>query len=179
MELLEGFRDNIPSLVVVAVIVLGGALINNGYLSKLFKKRGMSQPVADIVKRVDEIESRFTPNLDDILARIENKLDSLSDRVSDVEKRLNYVDKSALMGVIYNSSIHTIDRLRAFHTYLCLDGNGLVAEYAVKELVIPNRDDWIRAWQESKMRVYCDKDKYDERIAEINRKIAQAEGAKG
>ena len=174
MELLDGFSDNIPSLVVVAAIVLGGSLINNGYLSKLFKKRGMSQPFADIVKRVNEIDGRFTPNLDEILARIESKLDSLSDRVSDVEKRLNYVDKSALMGVIYNHSIHTIDRLRAFHTYLCLDGNGLVAEYAVSELIIPNRDDWIRAVQESKMKVYCDKDKYDERIAEINRKISQS-----
>ena len=106
----------------------------------------------------------FIPHLDKTLERIEYKIDNM-------EKRLNHVDKSALMGNIYNPALPIVERLRAFVRYLKLGENGLVAEFAIKELVFPNREEWMRTVHECQMKSYCSK--YDERIAEINRKISQ------
>jgi len=167
------FMDNLPSLIVMAIFLTITTLINNGYLSKLFKRKGRGKTVAEIAERMDKMEGDFVPNLDGILKRIEDKIDAMSDRVCEMEKRLNFVDKSALMGVIYNRHIHVIDRLRAFNSYLKLGGNGLVAKFALEKLVLPNSEHWIRAVQESHMKIYCEK--YEERIAEIDKKIQQGE----
>ena len=167
------FMDNLPSLIVMAIFLTVHSLIDKGYLSKLFKRKGKGKTLAEIAARMDKMESDFVPDLDGILKRIEGKIDAMSDRVCEMEKRLNFVDKSALMGVIYNRHIHVIDRLRAFNSYLRLGGNGLVAEYAVRELVLPNREEWIRVTQESRMKIY-DKEKYSARVAEISKKISQS-----
>jgi len=174
MEFFDMFDGNVPSLVAMAAIVLGGALISNGYLSRLLKGRGKGKTLAELAGRVDEMEKGFVHGLDGTLERIEGKLDVMQVSVTEMETRLNYADKSALMGVIYNEKIHKVDRLRAFNNYLKLGGNGLVEEYAFKELVKPNHDDWIRAVQESRMKPRCDK--YEERIAEIGRRLHGAGG---
>jgi len=166
------FMDNLPSLIVVAIFLTVNTLINNGYLSKLFKRKGKGQTNTELAGRMDKMESGFVPNLDEVLSRIEGKIDSMSDRVSDIESRINHIDKSALMSVIYNRHIHIIDRLRAFVCYLKLGGNGLVAEFAIENLVKQNREHWLRVEQENRMKTYCEK--YDDRIAEINRKISQS-----
>ena len=166
MEFLDVFDGNIPSLIVMAVIVLGGALVSNGYLSKMLKARGKGRTVGELAGRMDEMEKGFVPDLGEVLGRMDGKLDSMQERMTEMERRLNYADKSALMGIIHNEKIHKMDRLRAFNNYLKLGGNGTVAEYAVNELVIPNRDYWIRVLDESRMKTQCDK--YDGRIAEIN-----------
>jgi len=166
------FMDNLPSLIVIAIFLTINALINNGYLSKLFKRRGKGKTVTEIAERMDKMEGDFVPNLDGILKRIEGKIDAMSDRVCEMEKRLNFVDKSALKGVIYNPLIPVVERIRAFVCYLKLGENGIVEEFAVRELVRPNREDWIRAERENRMKPCCDK--YEERVAEINRKISQS-----
>ena len=169
MEFLDLFDGNVPSLLVMAVVVLGGALISNGYLSNMLKGRGKGKTVAELSGRMDAIEDGFVPDLGDVLGRIDGRLDSMQKSMTEMERRLNYADKSALMGVIHNEKIHKMDRLRAFNNYLKLGGNGTVAEYAVNELVIPNRDYWIRVLDESRMKPQCEK--YDERIAGINRRF--------
>ena len=169
MEFLDMFDGNVPSLAVMAAIVLGGALISNGYLSKMLKGRGKGRTLAGLAERVEKVEEGFVPDLGDVLERMDGKLDSMRECMTEMERRLNYADKSALMGVIHNEKIHKMDRLRAFNNYLKLGGNGTVAEYAVNELVIPNRDYWIRVLDESRMKPQCDK--YRERIAEINRRF--------
>ena len=173
MEFLDVFDGNIPSLIVMAVIVLGGALVSNGYLSRMLKARGKGRTLVGLAERMDKIEDGFVPDLGEVLGRIDGKLDAMQESMTEMETRLNYADKSALMGVIYNDRIHRVDRLRAFINYLKLGGNGLVAEYAIEELVRPNRDDWTRAVQESRMTPRCDK--YHERIAEINRRLKNGE----
>jgi len=179
MELLGMFDGNLPSVVAIGAIMLvgtiGSALISNGYLSKMLNGRGKGKAAAELAGRMDRLENDTVPGMKGALDRIENKLDTLSDHVLEMERRLNYADKSALMGVIYNGSIHVFDRLRAFNNYLKLGGNGLVAEYAVRELVVPNRDDWTRVVQESKMKTHCDK--YHEIVAGIGRRLNETMGA--
>jgi len=131
----------------MGVFLILNTLITQGHFSKLFGRKGRTVT----------------------LERIEHKIDEMSEHVLEMETRLNYVDKSALMGIIYNPAIHVVDRLRAFVCYLKLGGNGLVAEYAERELVTPNRDDWTRAVQESTMKIHCGK--YAERVAEINGRL--------
>jgi len=164
------FDGNVPSVIAIGIMMLigtiGSALISNGYLSRMLKARGKGKTVADLVERVDAMENGFVPDLGDVLGRMDGKLDSMQERMAEMERRLNYADKSALMGIVHNEKIHKMDRLRAFNNYLKLGGNGTVAEYAVNELVIPNRDYWIRVLDESRMKTQCDK--YNERIAEIN-----------
>jgi len=178
MELIATLAENGPLLAAVAAVMLVGpvatALVSNGYLSKMLESRGRARP-AELDARMGEIEKGFVPNLDDVLARIEGKLDALSKNVAEVEKRLNHVDKSALMGIIYNPAIHTVDRIRAFICYLKLGGNGLVAEHAFSELVAPNREAWIRELQESRMPIRCEN--YHEKIYEIGRRLNEAVGA--
>jgi len=173
MEFFEMFDGNLPALAVIGFVMLVCAivpsLISNGYLSRMLKGRGKGKTLAELAGRMDEVEKGFVHGLDGTLERIEGKLDDMRKSMAEMETRLNYADKSALMGVIYNDRIHKIDRLRAFINYLKLGGNGLVAEYAIEELVRPNRDDWTRAVQESRMTPRCDK--YHERIAEINRRL--------
>jgi len=169
LEFLDVLDGNIPSLIAVTVIVVGGALINNGYLSRMLKARGKGRTVGELSGRMDEMEKGFVPDLGDVLERMDGKLDSMQERMTEMERRLNYADKSALMGIVHNERIHKMDRLRAFNNYLKLGGNGTVAEYAVNELVIPNRDYWIRVLDESRMKPQCDK--YGERIAEINGRL--------
>jgi len=170
LEFLDMFDGNVPSVIAIGIMMLigtiGSALISNGYLSRMLKARGKGKTVADLAERVGKVENGFVPDLGDVLGRIDGKLDSVQERMTEMERRLNYADKSALMGVIHNEKIHRMDRLRAFNNYLKLGGNGTVAEYAVNELVIPNRDCWIRVLDESRMKTQCDK--YNERIAEIN-----------
>jgi len=166
LEFLDVFDGNTPSLVVMAAIVLGGALISNGYLSRMLKARGKGKTIAELAGRMDKIEDGFVHDLGNVLERIDGKLGAMQKQMADMERRLNYADKSALMGGIHNEKIHKMDRLRALNNYLKLGGNGTVAEYAVNELVIPNRDYWIRVLDESRMKPQCDK--YNERIAEIN-----------
>lgn len=168
LEIIGMFDGNGILLTAFAVITLGGALINNGYLSRILKGRGKGKTITELAKRMEEIEIGFVPSLDDILARIEGKIDGLSAHISDVERRLGHVDRTALMGVIYNDKIHKADRLRAFVIYLKQGENGLVEKYAEKELIASNRDEWLRALRECKMNVYGDKSEYDKRIAEIN-----------
>ncbi|MCL2381341.1 MAG: hypothetical protein FWC64_07070 [Treponema sp.] len=150
MEFIEMFDGNIPSLLVIAVIMLASQLINNGYLSKLLKGKGKSEGKS-ILDLVNEINGKITAQ---------------GEEISRVSRRLGYVDKSALMGNIYNPAIPVTDRLTAFDCYLRLGGNGLVAEFAINELVFPNWNDWLRARQKNCMDIYCDK--YEARIAEIN-----------
>ena len=174
MELLDMVDSNLMLAVVAVVMIICAvvpALISGGYLSKMLKRRagGRDNAIAELSACVNEMKKGFVEGLDGTLERIEGKLDAMQKSMAEMETRLNYADKSALMGVIYNDKIHKVDRLRAFINYLKLGGNGLVAEYAVEELVKPNRDDWIRVAQESKMKPRCDK--YGERIAEINRRI--------
>ena len=170
MEFLDMFDGNVPSVIAIGIMMLigtiGSALISNGYLSRMLKARGKGKTVADLAGRVDAMENGFVPDLGDVLGRMDGKLDSMQERMAEMERRLNYADKSALMGIVHNEKIHKMDRLRAFNNYLKLGGNGTVAEYAVNELVIPNRDYWIRVLDESRMKPQCDK--YGERIAEIN-----------
>ena len=179
MEFLDMFDGNLPAVIAIGIVMLlcaiAPSLISSGYLSRMLKGRGKGKTIAELAERMGEIEEGFVPNLDDALARIEGKLDALSACVAEVEKRLSCVDKSALMGIIYNPAIHIVDRIRAFICYLKLGGNGLVAEYAFSELVAPNREAWIRELQESRARVCCDK--YRERIAEIGRRLNEAVGA--
>jgi len=169
LELLSMFDGNVPSLIVVACFVLIGmvavALINNGYLSRMLKRRGKGS----IAERMGKIEDGFVPDLGDVLSRIDGKLDAMGEQMSKMDRRLNHVDKSALMGVIYNGDVHVIDRLRAFVHYLKLGGNGTVLDYAFEELVKPNRREWTRALDESRMLPRCDK--FDERTAEIGRRL--------
>jgi len=174
MEFFDVFDGNVPSLVAMAAIVLGGALISNGYLSKMLKGRGKGKTLAELVGRVDEMEKGFVSDLGEVLGRIDGKLDSMRGSMDDLERRINYVDKSALMAVIYNGDVHVIDRLRAFVHYLKLGGNGTVLEYAYGELVKPNRREWTRALDESRMKIHCEK--YHERIAEIGRRLHGAGG---
>jgi len=173
MEFFEMFDGNLPALAVIGFVMLLCAivpsLISNGYLSRMLKSRGKGRSAAELAERMDKIEDGFVPDLGEVLGRIDGKLDAMQESMTEMETRLNYADKSALMGVIYNDRIHRVDRLRAFINYLKLGGNGLVAEYAIEELVRPNRDDWTRAVQESRMTPRCDK--YHERIAEINRRL--------
>ena len=163
------FNGNALMVAAFAAITLGGALINNGYLSRMLKARGKGRTVAGLAERMDKIEDGFVPNLDDVLRRIDGKLDTMREQMSEIERRLNYADKSALMAIIYNPSIHKVDRLRAFNSYLKLGGNGTVKDYAVENLVLPNREDWIRALDESRMKIHCEK--YHERVAEIYRRL--------
>jgi len=74
-----------------------------------------------------------------------------------------------IWGVIYNGDVHIVDRLRSFIHYLKLGGNGTVLEYAYVELVKPNRQEWTRALDESRMKIHCEK--YHERIAEIDGRL--------
>jgi len=146
---------NLPSILLVGLFMLMGtvasALINNGYLSRIFKGKGKGKPLDELIKHADKMESM---------------MDMLSKQMDKMDRRLNYVDKSALMGVIYNSAISKIDRMRAFNCYMKLGGNGLVFDYAVNELVLPNWEEWMRVVQESRMDIVCDN--YNNRIAEIN-----------
>jgi len=169
MEFFETFGGNALMVAAFAAITLGGALINNGYLSKLLKSRGNGKAVAEVVERVDRIEDGFVPDLGDVLERIDGKLNAMQESMAEMERRINYVDKSALMGVIYNGDVHIVDRLRAFVHYLKLGGNGTVLEYAYTELVKPNRQEWTRALDESRMQARCEK--YHERIAEIGGRL--------
>ena len=170
MEFLDMFGGNIPSLIVIAAFLLISALINNGYLTKFFNRKGKGKTLAGIAERMDKMESEFIPNLDSILSRIEGKLDVLSGTVNNMENRLDHVDKSAQMANVYNREIDIVDRLCAFHAYLCLGGNGLVAEYAVRELVKPNRDVWLRVLRDARVNPLC-KQQYDKRIEEINKSL--------
>jgi len=175
MELLSKFSGDFLSLIIIGIFMLAITLTNNGYLTKLLKRRG--QPISELANRMDEIEKQIVPNLDDILARIENKLDSLSTALGEMEQRLNYIDKTALMGVIYTDNIHITDRLRAFNSYIRLGGNGLVMEFATYTLIIPNWNDWQRVSQESRMKIYCGEDKYNARLAEIEKKYYESKKA--
>ncbi|MCL2381855.1 MAG: hypothetical protein FWC64_09745 [Treponema sp.] len=150
--LIDTFGDNIPSLIVIAVFLLAYALINNGYLSKFLKGRGKTKTIVDLIGQMDEICGKIT---------------ALNEEVARLSRRIGYVEKSALMGNIYNDKLHVIDRLRAFDCYLRLAGNGLVAEFATNDLIIPNWNDWLRVQQENRMDIFCDK--YHERIADINK----------
>jgi len=170
MEFFETFGGNALMLAAFAAITLGGALINNGYLSRMLKARGKGRTVAEIAERMDKIEDGFVPDLGDVLERIDGKLGAMQERMTEMERRLNYADKSALMGVIHHPDIHVTDRLRAFNNYLKLGGNGTVLEYAYGELVEPNRREWTRALDESRMKIYCP-EKYHKRIAEIGRRL--------
>ena len=149
MEFFDMFDGNIPSIIAIAVVVLGGALINNGYLSKLLKARKTK-----------------TSEDNDALERIENKIDEL-------EKRINHVDKNSLVGNIHNDKLHIIDRLRYFDCYLRLGGNSLVEEEAFKTLIQPNPELWYREQQNNTMKIYCG-GSYKTRVAEIKRKLQAA-----
>jgi len=175
LEFLDVFDGNIPSLIVMAVIVLGGALVSNGYLSKMLKARGKGRTVGELAGRMDEMEKGFVPDLGDVLGRIDSKLGAMQNQLVNMEIRLNYVDKSSLMGVIYNGDVHIVDRLRAFVNYMKLGGNGTVLEYAYTELVKPNRQEWIRALDESQMKIHCEK--YHEKIAEIGLRLKNGKAA--
>ena len=169
MEFLGLLNGNMLMIVAFAAITLGGALINNGYLSKMLKARGKGKTATELAERVNAIENGFVPDLGDVLGRMDGKLDDMQERMAEMERRLNHADKSALMGVIHNPGIHAVDRLRAFNNYLKLGGNGLVAEYAIRELILPRREDWVRVVQESRMKICCGE--YRERIAEIDGRL--------
>ena len=156
MEILfESFAGNLPSLIVIGVFMLATTLINNGYLSKTLNGRGKgkTKPIAECIEEV------------------KGKINGVKDEVEKLSRRVGYVEKSALMGNIHNKELHTIERLRAFDCYLRLGCNGLVADYALKELILSNREDWIRTQQENTMEISCDK--YEARIAEINKAIKE------
>ena len=179
MEFLDLLIGNVLVIVVFAVITLtgtiGGALINNGYLSRMLKARGNGRTVAGLAERMDKIEDGFVHDLGNVLERIDGKLGAMQKQMLDMETRLNYVDKSALMGVIYNGDVHIVDRLRAFVHYLKLGGNGTVLEYAYTELVKPNLQEWTRALDESQMKIHCEK--YHKRIAEIGERLKNEKAA--
>jgi len=173
LEFLAAFDGNLPSVIAIGAFMvvgtIGSALINKGYLSRMLKARGKGRTLVGLAERMDKIEDGFVPDLGDVLERMDGKLCAMQEQMAEIERRLNYADKSALMGVIHNEKIHKMDRLRALNNYLKLGGNGTVTEYAVNELVMPNRDYWIRVLDESRMLPSCDK--YHERIAEIGRRL--------
>ena len=154
MEFFDMFDGNIPSIIAIAAVVLGGALINNGYLSKLLKAR-----------KTKASEDK------DALERIEKNMSILSENMARLSRRIDHVDRIALIGNIYHAHLDMIDRLRAFDCYLRLGGNGLVIDYAVKKLIIKNPACWLRAQQENHMEPSCEK--YEARIAEINKRIEE------
>jgi ABC-type iron transport system FetAB ATPase subunit len=109
LEFFDMFDGNIPSIIAIAVVVLGGALINNGYLSKLLKAR-----------KTKASEDK------DALERIEKNMSILSEDMARLSRRIDHVDKIALIGNIYHSHLDMIDRLRAFDYYLRLGVTGLL-----------------------------------------------------
>jgi len=172
LSFLTYYADNPIALValgIVAALIIYTWKVLPLKIEKMWLGKTSGKEESKSGQKTDAIKKEgFIPHLDKILDRIETKIDNM-------EKRLNHVDKSGLMGVIYNRHIHTTDRLRAFNSYIKLGGNGLVAKFAIEKLVLPNRDDWIRVVQESHMKTYCEK-YYEERIAEISKKISQIEG---
>lgn len=167
---LEAYANNPVSLAILAIgtVLVIYALkilpkkIERMWIGKIPAEKGSKT----IQKNEDMKKEGFIQHLDKTLERIENKIDGL-------EKRLNHVDKSALKSLIYNRHIHILDRLLAFDSYLRLGGNGHVANFAIKNLIIPHRDDWMWVIQKNSMEIYC-KETYRERIAEINNKISQS-----
>jgi hypothetical protein len=156
LEILKLFDGNIPSLLVMGIFFLGTTLVNNGYLSKFLKSKG---------KDSSEGKEGKGQSIADLIERIEREVAKLS-------RRVGHTDKSALMAIIYSPAIHVIDRLRAFDCYLRLGGNGFVAEFAITELIVPHKNEWLRVQHENTMDIYCEK--YHERIAEIRKRINEA-----
>jgi hypothetical protein len=156
MEILKLFDGNIPSLIVMGMLFLATTLINNGYLSKFLKSKGK-----------DSTEGKEGKG--ESIACLIERMDS---EVSKLAKRVGYIDKSAQMANIHNEKLNIVDRLRAFDCYLRLGGNGFVAEYAITELILPHKNEWLREQHEATMDIYCQK--YHERIAEIKKRIGIA-----
>ena len=171
---LGAYADNILALAVLGGIVLLVVILGI-YMWKILPLKiekmwtgntsGEQGSAAGEKKEAVKKEG-FIPHLDKTLERIERKIE-------DIEKRLNHVDKSALKNLIYNQDIHILDRLHAFDSYLRLEGNGSVTEYAVKTLIISNRDDWLWVIQRNTMKIYRE-EIYREQVAEISKQISQS-----
>ena len=176
---LGAYADNITALVVLGGIVI--VIVTLGIymwkilplkIEKMWVGNTSSEQGSEAGKKTEAVKKDgIIQHLDKTLGRMESKIDEANDSIRDMETRINHIDKAAMMGIIYNHNIRTIDRLRAFDTYLRLGGNGLVAEDAIEILIRPNRDDWIRVTQESRIKLYCDN--YHKRIAEIKAMVSQ------
>ena len=137
-------------LLVASILYVSVTLINNGYLSKALKGKGNGKGKS--------------------LADIAECIDGLKHDVGKLSVRIGHVDKLALKGMIYNTNkeLSIAESLEAFDCYLRLDGNGKVFEYAVKNLVIPHWEVWLREQEKNDMEIYYS-DKYAASIAEIKR----------
>jgi len=179
---LGAYADNIPALIVLGgiVIVIVTLIVTLGIymwkilplkIEKMWVGKASSEKGSEAEKKTEVVKKGgIIPHLDKTLERMESKIDEVNSNMRDMETRINHIDKAAMMGIVYNRRIRTIDRLRAFDTYLRLDGNGLVAEDAIETLIKPNRDDWIRVTQESKIKPLSDN--YYKIIAEIKEMIS-------
>jgi len=174
LSFLAYYADNPVAFVVLvigAVVIIYTWKVLPLKIEKMWIGKAAGEERGEAGQKTESIKKDgIIPHLDKTLERMESKIDEANGSMRDMETRINHIDKAAMMGIIYNRNIHIIDRLRAFICYLKLGGNGLVAEFAIEYLVGPNRDLWMRAVQESQMIPRCPK--YEERIAEINKKIA-------
>jgi len=77
MEFFEAFNGNALMVAAFAAITLGGALINNGYLSRMLKARGKGKTVTELAERMGKIEDGFVHDLGNVLERIDGKLGAM------------------------------------------------------------------------------------------------------
>ena len=174
MEWLLNYSGSATNLVIIVLGMVMMKVIPRAIEKKMAKRDADYEKLAGVERDLNGMKEVFIYDLAQILEKLEGKIDAIPGEIRELDARLDYIDRNSFMAIIYNRHIHVIDRLCAFNGYLKLGENGVVSDYAVSNLVLPNWEDWLRVIHESSMKARCGK--YDGNIEKIEKQWRKKNG---
>jgi hypothetical protein len=168
---LRGWDLAVWGLIVLGVIFLWRVM--PGIIRKENKK---SEAGAAALSRLGEIEASLAEAKKErewFNNNTVERLNAISGHARSAVEQQQALSKYTLIAVIYNQSIPPLIRMECLISYLKRGWNGNCLEFAVDDLIMPNKELWqslfVQVNDDSEV---SDKEQYDEAIDFIKKKIS-------
>jgi hypothetical protein len=108
--------------------------------------------------------------VEEILAEIESRINSLVSAISDVEVFAYNISQGTLENMVFNEELPIFRRLKAFRRVIALKGNGRTKAKGIK-LILENQEAWKDVLDIKMDLKIIDQKYYNETLDEIDKKI--------
>ena len=146
-ETIKAAEEMLTKITVVELVIIGLVVV-----AVIFLIKNLNVIIDGRVKKYKEENQHLELETNSLVKNIgttikvfEGSLIELTQKVaqlSENEKRHQMLTKDILKLIIYNPLLEPSYRMEACWEYFYLGGNGLTKEYALKEIILPNRKLW-------------------------------------
>ena len=150
-------------LIITGAVIIALGKSNPSFLNKLFEKKESCNGCS-IKSKIGSIEAG--------ISNIEARIEKLFSIVADYELFTNAISQCTLENMVFNDTLPTFRRLKAFRRLIAMRGNGRAKKKGI-EIILSNKETWHDVLDVNMNLKIVDQKYYEDVLAEIDKKILQ------